>query len=80
MLKPSSQRCRIRVCVGPGSAARGVGSGTTWEGVSSPPRVIPLPRNRDGGADDEGSPPPGRAAFLITISRVHTFNRGAHTL
>lgn len=68
-LKPSSHRCRMRVWVSPGSAACGRGSGMTWDGVSSPPRVCPLPRNRLGGADDEASPP-GREAFLQRVSRI----------
>jgi hypothetical protein len=70
----------MRVCVGPGSAARGEGSGTAWDGVSSPPKVMPPPRNRDGGADAEGSPPPGRAAFLGFVSMRQMENQGEHTL
>jgi hypothetical protein len=72
MLNPSSHKCRIRVCVGPGSRACGLGSGITWEGVSSPPRVWPEPRKREDDAEDEDSPPPG-LAFLFSVSVCFMF-------
>lgn len=68
MLKPSSQRWRIRVSAGSSSGVPATGSGIICEGVSSPPRVMPLPRKRDGGAAAAGSPP-GLAAFLNIVSR-----------
>ena len=68
MLNPLLQMWRMRVCVSEGAGTCACGSGIDWEGVSSPPRVIPVPRNLvvDAGAAEVGSPP-GRAALLQIV-------------